>query len=79
MFHRFALQKGEAVSDGAAVDLNRFSDADTISSWALDVVQWACDTGLLRGFEDGRLAPTGSTTRVQYSAMIMRFLEDITQ
>ena len=79
MFHRFALQKGEAVSDGAAVDLNRFSDADTISSWALDVVQWACDTGLLRGFEDGRLDPTGSTTRVQYSAMIMRFLEDITQ
>lgn len=79
IFHRFALQKGEAVSDGAAVDLNRFSDADAISSWALDVVQWACDTGLLRGFEDGRLDPTGSTTRVQYSAMIMRFLEDITQ
>lgn len=79
MFHRFALQKGVAVSDGAAVDLNRFSDADAISSWALDVVQWACDTGLLRGFEDGRLDPTGSTTRVQYSAMIMRFLEDITQ
>lgn len=79
MFHRFALQKGVAVSDGAAVDLNRFSDADAISSWALGVVQWACDTGLLRGFEDGRLDPTGNTTRAQYSAMIMRFLEDITQ
>lgn len=77
MFHRFALQKGVAVNDGAAVDLNRFSDADVISSWALDVVQWACDTGLLRGFEDGRLDPTGNTTRAQYSAMIMRFLEDI--
>ncbi|MEE0511538.1 MAG: S-layer homology domain-containing protein, partial [Peptococcaceae bacterium] len=79
MFHRFALQKGVTVSDGAAVDLNRFSDADAISSWALDVVQWACDTGLLRGFEDGKLDPTGNTTRAQYSAMIMRFLEDITQ
>mgnify|MGYP002770194914 CR=1 FL=1 len=79
MFHRFALQKGIAVNEGAAVDLNRFSDADAISSWALDVVQWACDTGLLRGFEDGRLDPTGNTTRAQYSAMIMRFLEDITQ
>lgn len=79
MFHRFAFQKGIAVSEGAAVDLNRFSDADAISSWALDVVQWACDTGLLRGFEDGRLDPTGNTTRAQYSAMIMRFLEDITQ
>lgn len=79
MFHRFALQKGIAVNEGAAVDLECFSDADAISSWALEVVQWACDTGLLRGFEDGRLDPTGSTTRAQYSAMIMRFLEDITQ
>lgn len=79
MFHRFAFQKGIAVSEGAAVDLESFSDADAISSWALGVVQWACDTGLLRGFEDGRLDPTGNTTRAQYSAMIMRFLEDITQ
>ncbi len=79
MFHRFALQKGIAVNEGAAVDLESFSDADAISSWALEVVQWACDTGLLRGFEDGRLDPTGNTTRAQYSAMIMRFLEDITQ
>lgn len=79
MFHRFALQKGVAVSEGAAVDLESFSDADAISSWALEVVQWACDTGLLRGFEDGQLDPTGNTTRAQYSAMIMRFLEDITQ
>lgn len=79
MFHRFALQKGIAVNEGAAVDLESFSDADAISSWALEVVQWACDTGLLRGFENGRLDPTGNTTRAQYSAMIMRFLEDITQ
>lgn len=79
MFHRFAFQKGIAVNEGAAVDLESFSDADAISSWALEVVQWACDTGLLRGFEDGRLDPTGNTTRAQYSAMIMRFLEDITQ
>ena len=37
-------------------------------------MQWAVETGLMQGNEDGTLKPQGQATRAEVAAMLMRFL-----
>ena len=55
--------------------LTSFADAGDVSSWARDAVAWAVDSGMLNGDADGRLAPTGTATRAEAAAMLMRFID----
>ena len=39
--------------------IQEFSDSASISSWALEAVQWAVNAGLISGTGDGMLDPDG--------------------
>ena len=67
-------QKGYDVSKSAA--LTAFSDADKVSGYASEAMQWAVAEGLLQG-SNGRLNPQGSATRAQVATILMRFMEKI--
>ncbi len=69
----YADYKGMDVS--ARADLSGYSDADTISSWATDTMQWAVAEGYISGMTADTLEPQGSTTRAQVAAIFQRFLE----
>ena len=69
---RFAKAKGYDVSKKAA--LTGFSDADKVSTYALDAMQWAVAEGLLQG-SNGKLDPQGSATRAQAATILMRFMQ----
>ena len=56
-----------------------FSDAEEISGYARKAVCWAEETGILSGFEDGRAAPKGKTTRAQAAAMLDRYVRFLNQ
>lgn len=75
ILYRYAQHKGYDVS--AAADLNSFTDADQISSWAEPAVKWAVAKGLVNGM-DGRLESQGSATRAQVAAILMRFCKKVT-
>lgn len=75
MLFNYAAFKGRDVS--ARGDLSQFTDADRVSAWATDAMRWAVDVGLIKGFEDGRLAPGGSATRAQIAMFMMRFCETV--
>lgn len=58
----------------ARADLSGYSDADTISSWASDVISWANAMGLINGMSETELAPKATATRAQVAAILERFL-----
>ena len=73
MLYRYAVSKG-MVKGPATADLSVFADANSVSSYAVEAMQWAVSTGLIGGM-DGKLNPQGSATRAQVATMLMRFAE----
>ena len=54
-----------------------FKDADSISGYAVDSVQYCVDKGIINGYDDGRFAPKDNATRAQIAAVIVRFIESV--
>ena len=74
MLMNYAQWKGQDTS--ARADLSHYSDADSISSWANDVLSWAVAKGLLTGVTDDTIAPQVHATRAQVAAILQRFLSE---
>ena len=70
----YAAYKGYDVS--ARADLSHYSDADSISSWANDVLLWAVAEKLITGVTADTLQPQGAATRAQVAAILQRFLSE---
>ena len=74
ILYRYARYKGLDVSVGADTNILDFADAQSVSEWAVDAMQWACGSGVVNGTTEETLSPRDSVTRAQVAAMIMRFL-----
>ncbi|MCQ2406155.1 MAG: S-layer homology domain-containing protein, partial [Oscillospiraceae bacterium] len=75
MLYRYAQKLG--LDTSARADLSGFDDAEDISSWALEAMQWAVSTGLIKGTSDTAISPQGTATRAQAATLIMRFMKYI--
>lgn len=67
---------------GGGTSLGQFPDAGSVANWAYAAMNWAVGNGLISGIESygvTYLAPQGSTTRAQASAIIMRYCQLIGQ
>lgn len=73
MLYRYAVSKG-MVTAPVTADLSIYSDAASVSAYAVEAMQWAVGTGLINGM-DGKLNPQGSATRAQVATMLMRFAQ----
>ena len=58
----------------ASADLDRYTDAVTISPWAEDAMRWGVEQGLITGLTDTTLAPREGATRAQLAAILQRFI-----
>ena len=63
-----------AGSPAASGSLDNFSDASTVSSYAVNAMQWAVANGIVNG-SDGKLNPQDNATRAEVAAILMRFCE----
>ena len=72
ILYRYAKQKGYDVTKSAA--LTSFTDADTVSSYAVEAMQWAVASGLIQG-SGSRLSPKATASRAQVATILMRFME----
>ena len=70
----YAAYKGEDVNARASLDA--YSDAENVSTWATDTMQWAVAKGLLTGVTADTLQPQGAATRAQVAAISQRFLSE---
>ena len=73
ILYRYAKAKG--LNTGAVIDLSSYSDADDISDWAMDELQWAVAVGIIQGRTPTTAAPKGTSTRAEVAAIIMRYIE----
>ena len=53
--------------------LSDFTDADKISGYAVDAMNWAVANGLIAGMGDGTVAPRATATRAQIASILMRY------
>lgn len=54
-----------------------FSDAEDVSEWAAEAVQWAVDEGILQGVDGKLVDPQGFATRAQAAAFMQRFVKSV--
>ena len=72
ILRNYAAYKGMDVT--ATGNLTHYSDANSISAWAKDSVEWAVGSGLIGGYEDSTLRPQGTTTRAEVASVLQRYL-----
>ena len=70
----YSAWKGKDTS--ARADLDEYTDAISISSWATDTMSWAVAEQLLAGVTENTLEPQGAATRAQVAAVLQRFLSE---
>lgn len=74
ILYRYAAYKGYDITTSDNATLDNFTDASSLSSGFDNVLLWANDKGYIGGMTETTLAPQGSTTRAQASAILLRFL-----
>ena len=63
-----------ADSPAANGNLDNFSDSASVSSYAVNAMQWAVSNGIVNG-SNGKLNPKNNATRAEVAAILMRFCE----
>ena len=76
VLYRCAKSKNYDVSVGEDTNILSYTDAASISAYAVPAMQWACGSGMMQG-ANGSLNPKNSTTRAQMATMMMRFCAEI--
>ncbi|MDO5800994.1 MAG: S-layer homology domain-containing protein [Coriobacteriia bacterium] len=73
MLFNYANKSGMDTS--ARADVSGMENADAVSDWALEAVQWAVAEGILKGVDNTDLAPQGLATRAQAAAFMQRYVK----
>ncbi len=74
MLYRYVRYKGYDTSTSA--DLGSYRDADQVSDFALDAMQWAVGAGIISGkYDQTMLEPMAGTSRAEAAVMITRFMK----
>ena len=69
MLYNYAQYKG--INLPPLGDLSQYPDGDKVSPWAQTAMKWANGLGVINGYEDNTLRPSGSTTRAEAASMIL--------
>lgn len=75
MLYNYANMLG--LDTSARANLSNYSDAESISNWAEEVMSWANAEGIISGVTNNVLAPQGTATRAQVAAMLERFIINV--
>lgn len=77
ILYRYAQYKKYDVSVGEDTNILSYTDAQTITQYAIPAIQWACGAGVVTGKSGSKLDPKGNATRAEVAAMLMRFCENV--
>ena len=72
---RFAKYKGYDVSVGESTNILSYTDAESISEYAISAMQYAVGSGLMKGKTETSINPQDNATRAEIAAILQRFLE----
>ena len=77
ILYRYAQYKKYDVSVGEDTNILSYDDAQSISTYAIPAIQWACGAGVVTGKSGSKLDPKDNATRAEVAAMLMRFCENV--
>lgn len=58
----------------AAASLTSYTDGSSVQGYATDAVAWATQNGIINGYGDGSIRPSGYATRAEVCTLLMRFV-----
>ena len=73
VYYRYAQYKGVDVS--AQKDISSYKDVSDISAYAYPALQWACSVGILNGYENSTLNPSGYAQKVHTAQTMLKLKE----
>ncbi|MGM9617041.1 S-layer homology domain-containing protein [Butyricicoccus sp.] len=71
LLEKYTAANGKDTS--ARGDLSRYSDADSISTWAKDAVSWAVANKIMVGTDTGKLLPGSNASRAQAAQIMVSY------
>lgn len=74
MLYRYAVANGMAAVT-LEENLSGFPDAASVSSYAVQALNWAVGRGIITGTTAGTLNPGGPATRAQFAVMLWRYCQ----
>jgi len=77
ILYRYAIFKGLDVSVGEDTNILSYTDAGSVSEWAIPAMQWAVGSGVMQGDGAGGLNPGGTATRAEAAQMLMNFCSNV--
>lgn len=77
LLYRYVCAKYPEYNKGENVDLQSYTDKQSISDYAVDAMKWAVAHDIIKGKSETTLCPTDTATRAEGAAMLMRFCEEI--
>ena len=75
VMHRYAKYKGYDVSVGENTNILSYTDAESISEYAIPAIQYAVGSGLMKGKSETTVNPADFATRAEIAAILQRFIE----
>lgn len=75
ILYRYAKYKGRDVSVGEDTNILSYTDALSVSEYAVPALRWACGAGVINGTSAATLTPGGPATRAQAAVILMRFCQ----
>lgn len=75
IMHRYAQYKGYDVSVGESTNILSYTDAESISEYAISAMQYAVGSGLMKGKTESTINPLDNATRSEIAAILQRFIE----
>ncbi len=55
--------------------IRSFKDGTSVASWAADAMEWAVETGVIKGYDDGTIGAKKIATRAELAAILNRVME----
>lgn len=71
ILYNYACYKGDVETNLA--NLDAYTDAGDVSSWATTAMKWAVAEGIIAGTSTTTLSPAGDSTRAQVATIIMHY------
>ncbi|MBQ9598879.1 MAG: S-layer homology domain-containing protein, partial [Clostridia bacterium] len=75
ILYRYAQFKDYDVSVGEDTNILDFTDAQDISSYAVQAIQWAVGDSVITGFEDGTMRPKANANRAQMAVILNKIAD----
>lgn len=72
---RYAKYKGYDVSVGESTNILSYTDAEDVSEYAAEAVQYVVGSGLMKGKTETTINPRDKATRAEIAAILNRFID----